>query len=144
MTSTLPTNWAWWHIGLLFDLIVFIEILSKRWANPSVKRCCGWPPQGYDLYKPLSLLSHSNTKNHSTQQTKELVLSLWLLKTTYVVQLLTQTKAVGVYCTQPSLSFTFLSLPLFTLMYFHMPLEATVELFCGTKKKKKKKKEWML
>jgi hypothetical protein len=67
-------------------------------------------------------------------------LSLWLLKTTYVVQLLTQTKAVGVYCTQPSLSFTFLSLPLFTLMYFHMPLEATVELFCGTKKKKKKKK----
>lgn len=87
-----------------------------------------------EAQQSASYRAHSNTKSHSTQQTKVLVLNLWLLKTACVDQLLAQTKAVVVYCTQPSLVFTFLSLPLFTLMYSHLPSEATVDLFCGTRK----------
>ena len=55
-------------------------------------------------------------------------------ETTGVVHLLTQTRMVVVYCTQSSLVFCFLSLPLFTSLYSHLSLEVTIDLSVGAKK----------
>lgn len=58
---------------------------------------------------------------------------------TGVVHLVTQTRIAVVYCTQPSLVFSLLSLPLFTSLYSHLSLEVTIDLSVGQKKKKKQK-----
>lgn len=54
--------------------------------------------------------------------------------TTGVVHLLTQSAMAVVYCTQPSLVFCFLSLPLFTSLSSHLSLEVPIDLSMGKKK----------
>lgn len=56
---------------------------------------------------------------------------------TDVVHLLTQSAMAVVYCTQPSLVFCFLSLPVFTALNSHLSLEVTIDLSMGPKKKKR-------
>lgn len=86
-----------------------------------------------EAQQSASYRAHSNTKSHSTQQTKVLALSLWLLKTACVAQLLAQTKALVVYCAPIS----GLHFPFSSTFYFNVfSSEATVDLFCGTKKRR--------